>query len=54
MGVVFGRNYLECKILEDGKFFILDNMVFYFVKKGKLDVFVDFYDYWNNYFLLIV
>lgn len=49
MGVVFGRNYSECKTSEDGKFLIPDNMVLYPVKKGKLDAFADFYDHWNNY-----
>lgn len=49
MGVVFGRNYSECKTSEDGKFLIPDNMVLYPVKKGKLDTFADLYDHWNNY-----
>lgn len=49
MGVVFGRNYSECKTSEDGKFLNPDNMVLYPVKKGKLDTFPDLYDHWNNY-----
>lgn len=54
MGVVLLMNYFKCWILDDGKYFLFDNVFFYFVKESKVYIFVEFYDYWYNYLFIII
>ena len=49
MGVVFGKNYSECKTSDDGKFLHPDNVNLYPVKNSKVETFAELYDHWNNY-----
>ena len=48
MGLVFARNYSQCKLSEDGKFLIPDNTVIYPVKNSKVDTHAEIYDHWSN------
>lgn len=47
-------NYFKCKIFNDGKYLIFDKVFFYLVKESKVEVFVEFYDYWKIYLLIIM
>lgn len=49
MGVVSVMNYSKCKISDDGKYLIPDNVYLYPVKKSKVEAFAELYDHWNNY-----
>ena len=49
MGVVFEKNYSKCKLSDDGKFLLPDNVFLYPVKNSKVEVFANIYDHWTNY-----
>lgn len=49
MGVVFEKNYSKCKLSDDGKFLLPDNVFLYPVKNSKVETFANFYDHWTNY-----
>ena len=49
MGVVFEKNYSKCKLSDDGKFLLPDNVFLYPVKNSKVEVFANIYHHWTNY-----
>ena len=49
MGVVSLLNYSKCKISDDGKYLLPDNVFLYPVKESKVHTFAELYDHWNNY-----
>lgn len=49
MGVVFQKNYSQCKISEDGKFLLPNNVNILPVKNSIVEMFSELYDHWNNY-----
>ena len=49
MGLVFARNYSQCKLSDDGKFLIPDNAVIYPVKNSKVDTYAKIYHHWSNF-----
>lgn len=49
MGVVFEKNYSKCKLSDDGKFLLPDNVFLYPVKNSKVETFANLYDHWTNY-----